>query len=221
MATSGTYNFAPQVDDLIIEAWERCGKNGSELTSEIARSARRSLHLALIDWTNRELNLWQVERFATTVQAGVYAVPTPLATVDVLEVLVTQNNLELMCEPIGRDDYAALTNKATLTGRPTQFWSDRRNDVPVIYLFPVPDQAYPLTVYRIRLPQDVNGMTEQVDAPILWSEALCAELAARLAEKYAPDRLQEKRALADRAYNFASEEDRERVPLTLLPRLAW
>ncbi len=57
MATSGTYAFNPAVDDLLLEAWERCGKSPNILTGDVAVSARRSLQLMAIEWTNRGVPL--------------------------------------------------------------------------------------------------------------------------------------------------------------------
>jgi hypothetical protein len=59
MATSGTTDFNLQIDDLIEEAFERCGMRmtaGYQLSS-----ARRSLNLLFLDWANRGLNLWTIE----------------------------------------------------------------------------------------------------------------------------------------------------------------
>ena len=59
MATSGTTAFDLNVDELIEEAFERCGlelRTGYDL-----ETARRSLNLMFADWSNRGLNLWVIE----------------------------------------------------------------------------------------------------------------------------------------------------------------
>ncbi len=218
MATSGSYDFAPQVDDLLTEAWERCRLSPAVLTGDHARSARRSIMAMLIDWTNRGINLWQIDRQITVVAQGVQVVPGPLGTIDALEVTITAiGQLDIMLTPISRDEWAAISTKGLL-GRPTQFWSERRTDGAVLHLWPVPDRSYSLAIYRLRMPQDVSSMTQTADAPVLWTEALYSGLAARLAGKYGTDQLEAKlSAQADRAYAAAAGENRERVPLTLLP----
>ena len=58
MATSGTTAFDLNVDELIEEAFERCGlelRTGYDL-----ETARRSLNLMFADWSNRGLNLWVI-----------------------------------------------------------------------------------------------------------------------------------------------------------------
>ena len=50
MTTSGTATFNLEIDDLITEAYERCGiesRSGYDLTT-----ARRSLNLLFADWAN-------------------------------------------------------------------------------------------------------------------------------------------------------------------------
>ena len=59
MATTGSTAFNLDVNDLIEEAFERCGK---ELrTGYDFKTARRSLNLLTIEWANRGINLWIVE----------------------------------------------------------------------------------------------------------------------------------------------------------------
>jgi hypothetical protein len=58
MATSGTTSFDLDIDEIIQEAYERCGvrtNSGYDL-----RSARRSLNLLLSEWGNRGVHLWKV-----------------------------------------------------------------------------------------------------------------------------------------------------------------
>ena len=60
MTTSGTTTFDLSIDDLVEEAFERCGmrpQSGYQLNT-----ARRSLNLLFLDWANRGLNLWTIEQ---------------------------------------------------------------------------------------------------------------------------------------------------------------
>jgi len=55
MTTTGLYNFNLDLNDIVEEAFERCG---SELrTGYDLRTARRSLNLLFADWANRGINL--------------------------------------------------------------------------------------------------------------------------------------------------------------------
>ena len=219
MASSGTYTYSPAFDDIIVEAWERCGKHEESMDGGKLRSAKRSLQLAMIDWTARGLNLWQVDLVTAVLVAGTATVATAYPTVDVLDVYVTITaGNDRTLAPISRDEYAAITNKTTQSV-PTQYWSERANPAPILHLYPVPDSGYTLSYHRIRMPQDVSLFTQTPDAPVLWTEALIAELAQRLAVKFAPERLGVLQGEAARTFANASGENRERVPLTIMPAL--
>ena len=55
MATSGTTSFDLYIEEIIEEAFERCGLNAR--TGYDLKTARRSLNLLLAEWANRGLNL--------------------------------------------------------------------------------------------------------------------------------------------------------------------
>ena len=83
MATSGTTTFDLSIDDLIEEAFERCGMrptSGYQLSS-----ARRSLNLLFLDWANRGLNLWTIEQATYALVQGTNSISLPTDVVNVLE----------------------------------------------------------------------------------------------------------------------------------------
>ena len=60
MAVSGVSTFDLQFDDLIAEAYERCGievRDGYDM-----KTALRSVNLIFAEWANRGLNLWTIEQ---------------------------------------------------------------------------------------------------------------------------------------------------------------
>ena len=220
MATSGTFNWSLAGDDILTEVWERCGKNPATLNADVIRSALRSVQLMLVDWTNRGLNLWQVDQQTTTIGALSSTVGTTPATTDVLEAWVTDSSgINRVLAAISRDEYAALPMPDTTSSMPTQFWVERVNPQPILHIYPVPTAAIALTYNRVRLPQDFSALGQTVESPILWSEAVCAGLAAKMALKFAPDRFSTLKGLAEEAYNAAAVENRERVPLSIMPEL--
>ena len=56
MATSGTFNFNLDIDEVIQEATEMIG--GEHTLGHTPASARRSINLMLKDWQNRGILLW-------------------------------------------------------------------------------------------------------------------------------------------------------------------
>lgn len=216
MATSGTYTQTWPVDDLMAEAWERCGKNPRVVDGDLAASARRSLALMLIEWTNSSAPLWQIPKISTTLTAGISTLTLPAYVVDVLDAYTTISGIDLIMARIGRSDYAAIPNKS-VQARPTQIWVDRQRDACVVNVYPTPNQSYTFSYYALRQPQDVSGLAQTLDAPLLWSEAMASGLAARLAQKFAPDRLAMLAPMAGSSFQNALGESRERVPFTITP----
>lgn len=53
MATSGTVAFRPDVEEIITEAFERCGVDVQTRTGDQAISARRSINLLFSEFANR------------------------------------------------------------------------------------------------------------------------------------------------------------------------
>ena len=105
MATSGTTTFDLQIDDIIEEAYERCGirtNSGYDL-----RSARRSLNLLFSEWGNRGVHLWKVKLNQIQFTAGVATYSVPTQVNDVLEAYISSTGA------INGTLNTALTNSAT------------------------------------------------------------------------------------------------------------
>jgi hypothetical protein len=69
MASSGTYDFNLDIDEVIQEATEMIG--GEQTLGHTPQSARRSINLLLNDWQNRGVLLWSTFTTIVTVQASV------------------------------------------------------------------------------------------------------------------------------------------------------
>ncbi len=214
MATSGTFDWLPSVDVLLTDAWERCGKSAEIMNSTIVSSGMRSLQLLLLHWQNLGPRLWTIERISFPAVVGQAAYTLPVATIDVLEVGISILGQDVPLVGVGRDEYAVIADKG-IRAQPTQFWVSRSLPTPVITLYPTPDQAYSVWANRIRQPMDVSALAQEPEIPVLWAEAIVAELARRLAQKFAPERLGDLTADAQRTYQAARAESRERVPLTV------
>ena len=223
MTTSGTYNFGTNTEavDIIVEAWERCGRVVSLLSDNDMDSARRSMMHLFAEWANKGPNLWEVELVALPLLPGVASYELDARTIYIVQAatrqLIGSSYQDLIIYGISRAEYLAQPNKAQTSQRPTQFYLQRTNP-PVLYVWPVPAAAgVTLLYYRMTMQQDIGKYTNTVDAPQRWMDAIAAGLASRLAVKFAPDRLQVLKLEAAEAYATASREDRERVPLRIAP----
>lgn len=130
MSTTGTASFNLDVNDLIEEAFERCGK---ELRSGYDfRTARRSLNLLTIEWANRGINLWTIEQGQIPMVTGQAMYPIPVDTIDLMDTVVRTNNgvqsnqIDINISRISESTYMTLPNKLA-QGRPIQVWVNRQS----------------------------------------------------------------------------------------------
>lgn len=130
MSTTGTNNFNLDMNDLIEEAFERCGlevRSGYDF-----KTARRSLNLLTIEWANRGINLWTVEQGQFVMNTGQAIYPIPVDTIDLLDTVVRQNNgqgtnqIDINISRIAEPTYLTIPNKNAL-GRPIQVWFNRQS----------------------------------------------------------------------------------------------
>ena len=128
MPTSGTSIFNLDLNNLIEEAFERCGselRSGYEL-----RTARRSLNLLTIEWANRGINLWTMEQGTIPLVTGQAIYPVPSDTIQLLDTVIRQNpgtlnQTDINISNIAEPTYASIPNKLT-QGRPIQYWFNRQ-----------------------------------------------------------------------------------------------
>ena len=212
MATSGTYTFDPDVADFVAEAFERCGVDPASLTARHARSARLSLNFLFSEWSNKGIHLWTVDKQTQTLTASDSEYNAADGTVCILEAFVRRDGLDTSVFPMARDEYAGIPDKTT-EGMSNRFYFARERATPTITLWPVPENSTDvLHYYRMRRIQDVGVPSNTLDIPYRWHEALAAGLAAKLAVKYAADRIGVLTGLAKSQLELAKQEDRERVP---------
>lgn len=222
MATSGTSTFDLDLNALVEEAFERCG---AELrTGYDLRTARRSLNLLTIEWSNRGVNLWTIEQGSQALTADDGSYTLPADTIDLLEHVIRtgsgEDQYDITIPRISASTYAAIPNKNT-TGRPTQVWINRQN-TPTVNLWPVPDSSdYTFIYWRLRRIQDAGqaGTTTQ-DIPFRFLPAMVAGLAYHLSAKIpdAVDRRQWLKMDYDEQWQLAADEDREKATLRIVPR---
>jgi hypothetical protein len=230
--TSGTTAFNLDLNEIIEEAFERCGievRTGYE-----HRTARRSMNLMFTEWANRGINLWTIEQgtpIAMTTGTITYALPVD--TVDLIEqVIRTQTGIpqtDINITRISVDTYATIPNK-NAQGRPIQVWINRQSGVltptglasPTINVWPAPDQDnyYTFVYWRLRRIQDAGSGANIQDVPFRFINCLAAGLAYYLSLKIpeAAQRVPMLKDMYDEQLRLALDEDREKAPLRLAPR---
>jgi hypothetical protein len=129
-STSGLSQFNLDLNDLVEEAFERCGK---ELRSGYdLRTARRSLNLLSIEWANRGINLWTVEQGQILMNTEQAIYPLPVDTIDLLDHVIRTNNgqgnnqIDINITRIAEPTYLSIPNK-NANGRPIQVYINRQS----------------------------------------------------------------------------------------------
>ena len=223
MATTGTTAFDMDFTEIAEEAWERAGRemrSGYDL-----RTARRSMNLLTIEWQNRGLNLWTIDRQTVSITSGTSQYTLAADTIDVLDQVIRENDglstqSDLTISRIGVTTFASIPNKL-IRGRPIQVWVERLRDAPRINLWPVPDKSYSFVYWRLRRIEDAGNGIATADMNFRFLPCLVAGLAYNIAMK-TPElsgRVQMLKADYDEQYNLAAGEDREKVSERFVPRV--
>jgi len=224
MATSGTTAFDLSIEEIIQEAYERCGMVTT--SGHSLRSARTSLNLLFAEWANRGIHLWKVSLNENQLVSGQaeYAVDGNVS--DVLEAFVsstgaganTVNTQDVALSKIDRSAYSALPNKLAV-GQPSQYYVDRQ-EIPKIYLYQAPDlNTYTyLKYYVIKRIEDAGAYTNDADVVFRFLPCMVAGLAYYLAMKNAPTLVQQNKLIYEDQLKRALDEDGQRASTFITPQ---
>jgi hypothetical protein len=231
--TTDTTSFNLDLNNLVEEAFERCG---AELRSGYdMRTARRSLNLLTMEWANRGINLWTIEQGQQVLTYQQIAYNLPVDTIDLLDHVIRtgtgQNQTDINITRISVSTYATIPNK-NAEGRPIQVWIQRLTGAtnsagtvvyPKIHVWPTPDnsQTYTFVYWRLRRIQDAgNGINGQ-DIPFRFMPCMVAGLASHLSMKLPnvdPNRIMMLKADYEQQFQLAADEDREKAAIRFVPR---
>ena len=247
MAYSGTRTFNLTIEEIIEEAYERCGlevRTGYDL-----KSARRSLNLMFADWANRGLNLWTIDYATQTLTAGTNYYAVDQKVVDILDAVITtttnatanlegdSNTTDVNITKISRDEYFGLTRKTQSSSgdaRPTQFClingqvtvnggssTGRPENDMTLFLYPNPDKAYILKYFYINRIQDAGGYGNNADVPFYFLPCLVSGLAYYTSIKRAPAMSAGLKSVYDEEFERTADANRERVSFKVKPAQAY
>jgi hypothetical protein len=223
---ASTAAFDLSIDEIVEEAFERCGLQ--DRTGYQLKTARRSLNLLLAEWSNRGLNLWTIQKqtaalAATTTQLSGTALFGANASdasqiVEITDIVIRDsNNNEYSCSPISRSTYLNYTVKTT-AGRPTQYYFEKTIN-PTLYLYPAADAAYTVVYYAMLRMKDSGDYTNNNEIPFSFLPCLTAGLAYYLALKYAPEKIQILKMVYEEEFKRAADTNRENVSSHFVPKV--
>lgn len=224
MTSSGTYNFNPAISDVVLSAYSRIQIRRTALLTEHITDAAREANYLLIEFNNKQPNLWRSELQTVALVQGTATYTLPSRTVMILAAYIrtgsgTSQNDRLIF-PVSTYEYASYPNKNT-QAFPSVFWFDRQI-IPQVTLWAVPDQSstYTLLLQTATQIQDANlPAGETADLPNRFLDAFVAGLAYRLARIWKPELEQARKADAVEAWNVAANQDIEDVALQISPGL--
>jgi hypothetical protein len=223
MATSGTYNFNLDIDEVIQEATEMIG--GEETLGHTPASARRSINLMLNEWQNKGVLLWSILTTAVTATSVETSLSDEILDTLAVTYAVNSSATDIALERISREEYHNLPNKTT-TGRPTQYAITRGVNNIALFLYPTPNITTGiLNIECFKQLEDVNKSAGQnAQVPKRFLPALTCGLSYYLSMKrpgIPMDRIQMLKANYEEKLAFAMEEDRERASMFIRPRLGY
>lgn len=224
MTTTGTTNFNPALGECVLYAFNLCGIRNTEIVQEHMESARMAANMLQARWSAQGVNLWEVDLQTVALVQGQATYSVPANTITMLDAYITINSgsaaVNRIILPISRTEYASYSNPAE-QGAVTVFWFDRLlSPTFTLYLVPDGDQAS-ISYYRMKQIQDAaftNGAT--LDMPYYFLESFVFGLAARLAMIWAPDKAIPLKAIADEAYQIATDQNVEASAFYISPVVA-
>ena len=216
MALSGTVAFRPDVEEVIAEAFERCGLDPQTRTGHHASSARRSLNLLFSEWANRGINHWAVTQNTLTLVNGTTSYALPAGTIDIIDAVIREGSTYQTINRVTIAEYNQIPNKTT-GGKPSQYMLDKQY-TPVVYFWNVPNTStYSMVYWAVNQLDDITLSNQDTDVPYRWSDCISAGLAANLSLKYVPEKFQILNELYERSFNFAASTDNDGVSLRIQP----
>jgi hypothetical protein len=169
---------------------------------------------------------WTWYDMDSSVAARYFRVRATSGTLGFSQIYLANTPTEIPLARMNRDDYTNLPNKAFQSNRPLQYWFDRQVNNPIMHMWPVPNLAATvcqIVVWRQRYIMDVGTMTQDVEVPQRWLEAIVAGLAAKMALELTEvdvnliPILDQKAAIS---LNIAQMEERDNSPMMIAPNIS-
>ena len=233
--TSGTVTFDKTfaVDEIIEEAYERIGLQS--VSGYQLKTARRSLNVMFQEWGNRGLHYWEVgdtnidlvegqaeyifyratgDGTSATTVGGTSGTST-YGIADVLEATYRTGRTETTqadsaLTKTDRATYSGLANKLS-KGTPSRYFVQRLVDKTTVTLYPTPDStaaSKDVHVFFVKRLQDADATyTDATDVPYRCVPCMASGLSFYLAQKFAPQRVQELKLLYEDELKRALSED--------------
>lgn len=163
----------------------------------------------LAGWGTSQLLVPRIAQEAVTASAS----PLTLSTrpMRVLDSTVHDGELDYPVASFSREDWFAISNKGQI-GRPQALWWDEKLSPLSVYLWPVPDKAYQLTLQRWEALTSFANLDAVMDLPAEYEEALVFNLAVRIAPRFGASVSAEVAAVANASLNAIIKYHAREIP---------
>lgn len=214
MSTSGTTTFNLKVDDVIEEAYDRCGietRSGYDL-----KTARRSLNLLLQGLVNEHIPLWKIELTTKSLVQGTENYALDSKILDVSDVVLRRDGTDTVMLQLSRNEYNLRPNKTTQS-RPSQYYFEK-TVTPSLYIYPSPENSTDtLIFYAKEKIEDVTEYTQEIDVPTNVLPVIVSGLAYMISVKRDVERSPLLKALYDEDKNRLKTENTESGSVSIIP----
>ena len=142
------------------------------------------------------------------------------------QVYLGNNPQEIPLYRMNRDDWTNLPNKFFKSNRVLQFWFDRQIPQPIMRFWPIPNAeatTSQATVWRQRYVMDVGTLTQELNVPQRWQEAIVCGLARKMARtmiEVDPKIIPMLDSDAAIAFQIAQAEERDNSPINWSPHIS-
>jgi len=221
MSVTGTYILDPVLADYTDEAVERAGLDLQEITGQHLISIRRSVGFVLSRWSNKGGRQWTFEQVVHTTTIDEVVFDLPVGTIQVQTAVLRRQGTDTEMYPISRSDYLIIHDKA-LVGRPDRYFIDRRRDTPsganppqMFYWLAAENDTDEIVLNVWKQIQDPGNAQNTIDIPFRYQEPFVAALAAKIAQKWKPERFGELIAESEVLFREADDEDADTAPMVI------
>jgi hypothetical protein len=169
---------------------------------------------------------WTWYDLDSSVATPYFRVRATTGTLSFSQIYTGNTPTEIPLARMNRDDYTNLPNKYFQSNRSLQYWYDRLIPNPVMHLWPVPNSGADtcqLVLWVQRYIMDVGTMTQELEVPQRWYEAIVSMLAAKMALEIVevdPNMIGLLDAKAQNALYIAQAEERDNSPMMIAPNIS-
>jgi hypothetical protein len=168
------------------------------------------------DWTSFNIDTPFPARYFRIVEGGG-------ETISMRQLLICTGGSDVMLTRVNLDDYSNITDKERAGRQPTLYFLDRKAAAPVIRPWTVPsymnDQLY---YYYSRQIQDVGSLSQEIEIPNRWQQAVLENFALKLLLSIPGTDLSRHALIKEAAMvslQEAKSQETDKAPMEMIPNI--